>query len=292
MTVATGIDGALRKLTLTSSADGIVSASLRLVDRAGAEQQLPLNGQIGRALIIEHLGHIRCQHCDTISAKSFGGGYCYRCFSTLARCDLCVMSPDRCHYHLGTCREPDWADGFCMRDHVVYVANTSGPKVGITRRGRELERWLDQGAVQALPVLHARTRRDAGLAEVAIAQCLSDKTDWRKLVSAEARTIELEAVADDLRARDLTLPGGVSWAAGERVRRFRYPVDRYPPRPDRLALRRGEVLTGNLLGIKGQYLLLSNGVLNVRRLVGHVVSVSTDEPLAGQDNEQLDLFGR
>jgi hypothetical protein len=27
----------------------------------------------------------------------------------LAQCDLCIMSPERCHYDAGTCREPGGA---------------------------------------------------------------------------------------------------------------------------------------------------------------------------------------
>ena len=152
---------------------------------------IELNGQIGRGLQISFTGLVHCRYCGAESRKSFAGGYCYDCFSTLARCDLCVVSPDRCHYDAGTCREPDWGESFCMQPHRVYLANSSGIKVGITRKGRELGRWLDQGAIQGLVILEAATRRDAGLAEVAIAAVLTDRTDWRRMLRADVPPLDL-----------------------------------------------------------------------------------------------------
>jgi hypothetical protein len=66
------------------------------------------------------------------------------------------MKPETCHYHLGTCREPDWAQNHCFRPHIVYLANSSGVKVGITRKTQIPTRWLDQGASQALPIFEVQ----------------------------------------------------------------------------------------------------------------------------------------
>jgi hypothetical protein len=70
---------------------------------------------------------------------------------------MCIMKPETCHYHLGTCREPDWAQSHCFRPHIVYLANSSGVKVGITRKTQIPTRWLDQGASQALPIFEVAT---------------------------------------------------------------------------------------------------------------------------------------
>ena len=77
-------------------------------------------------------GVINCIECDRKSNKSFSQGYCFPCFRRLAACDSCIVSYKRCHYDAGTCREPDWAQTHCFVDHIVYLANTSGVKVGIT----------------------------------------------------------------------------------------------------------------------------------------------------------------
>lgn len=274
------LTGELRQLRLSSQGDEAeVQANLCLVSD-GEQTEYLLNPELGRCMTLTFSGAVSCTHCGRVSKRSFGSGYCYPCFSTLARCDLCVMSPDRCHYHLGTCREPEWGESFCMSGHVVYLANTSGLKVGITRAGREQGRWMDQGAVQALPVLTAITRRDAGLAEVVIARTMSDKTNWRKLVSGEPDPLQMLAERDRLKALGLPLPEGVSWLTDQSESRFHYPVRDYPPVRGQLKAGPDTTHTGTLLGIKGQYLLLSSGVFNVRRFAGYHVEVNFSEPVS------------
>lgn len=283
------LTGELRHLGLSSQPDEReVQASLCLFSD-GETREHPLNPELGRCMKLTFSGAVSCTHCGRVSARSFGSGYCYPCFSTLARCDLCVMSPDRCHYHLGTCREPDWGETFCMAGHLVYLANTSGLKVGITRAGREQGRWMDQGAVQALAVLTAATRRDAGLAEVTIAKTISDKTNWRKLVSGEPEPLQMTAERDRLKALGLVLPDGVSWITDQTESRFHYPVIGYPQVRGQLKAAADTSHSGTLLGIKGQYLLLSSGVFNVRRFAGYHVEVNFSEPTsAATENRAAD----
>ena len=137
------LQGPLEKLAATRGVRG-GPARYELVVGDG---RLALNPCVGAGLEIEFLGRISCRHCAAPTRRSYAQGYCYRCFKTLARCDLCVVSPDRCHYHEGTCREPAWGEAFCMSPHLVYLANSSGAKGGITRAGQEVGRWLEQGAV-------------------------------------------------------------------------------------------------------------------------------------------------
>ena len=94
------------------------------------EQRVEVNPLIGQPLRIEYRGAIHCIHCGRKTKKSFAQGYCYPCFTKLAQCDSCIVSPEKCHYDAGTCREPSWGEQFCMADHVVYLANSSGVKVG------------------------------------------------------------------------------------------------------------------------------------------------------------------
>lgn len=259
--------------------------------RAGNEE-LALGAAFGCGVEISYLHTITCTHCGDATRRSYGGGYCYRCFAELARCDLCVVSPDRCHFAVGTCREPDWGQRFCMRGHVVYLANSSGPKVGLTAAGNELGRWLDQGATQGLVILTTATRADAGHAEVALAQRLADRTDWRALVSRDAPPADLPALRDQLRSAAPALPSSASWCTAA-VHELCFPVRRYPRRPTLLRLLERPVVRGNLLGAKGQYLLFDHGVFNVRHHTAYHVRVTLlPAPIApgDQDDQQLELF--
>ena len=275
-----------------SGGQGGEAARYRLAFNDG--QTIDLNGQIGNGVQIRFSGVVCCRHCGAESGKSFGGGYCYDCFSTLARCDLCVVSPDRCHYDAGTCREPAWGEAFCMQPHRVYLANSSGVKVGITGKGREVGRWLDQGAIQGLLILEAETRRDAGIAEAAIAAVLPDRTDWRRMLRADVPPLDLPAVWQRLLDEGLTFPAGVqpvASVASDDVVKLNYPLTVNASPEQTLRLDDGAI-SGNLRGMKGQYLLLGGGAFNVRAHAGYRVSLSIGAPLEEDvAGEQLGLFG-
>ena len=144
------------------------------------DHRVPLNEAIGESIAIEHIGDIHCIHCGRRSKKSFSQGYCYPCFTKLPQCDTCIMSPERCHFHHGTCRDPAWGEKYCFTDHFVYLANSSGVKVGITRGTQLPTRWIDQGATQGLPIFRVQTRYQAGLIEDCIREFVADKTSWQK----------------------------------------------------------------------------------------------------------------
>ena len=123
-----------------------------------------------------------------------------------------------------------------MATHVVYLANTAGAKVGITRHSQVPTRWLDQGARQALPIFHVATRQLSGLIEVALAQHVKDKTNWRELLKSDAELIDLKALAAELKPQvEQTLidikekHGDTAWQAlNEEVVDIHFPVEQYP----------------------------------------------------------------
>ena len=246
------------------------------------ESEVPLNPYLGRQIRLEFLGLISCTHCGRRSRKSFGQGYCYPCFRSLARCDSCIVKPENCHFAAGTCREPDWGRQFCMTEHIVYLANSSGLKVGITRASQVPTRWIDQGAVQALPLLRVATRHQSGLAEILFGNSVADKTNWRAMLQGPAAPVDLAAEAAALLARhrggveDLQIrfgPDAIRPLAAAVVA-IDYPVLEYPQKPQSLNLERTPVVEGRLLGIKGQYLILDCGVLNVRNFTAHHVRLA------------------
>lgn len=264
------LEGALRKLSF------VVGNPIRYALRIG-EQTLHLNSCLGHGLRLRWSGEALCAGCGKAVAKRYGGGYCYPCFKGLARCDLCVMSPMRCHYHLGTCREQAWGEEHCMTPHTVYLANSSGVKVGLTRGESGVNRWVEQGATQGLAIARADTRRTAGELEALLAEHVPEHTDWRALVTAPARPAALDALADELinrageRAKHIS---GTQWLACRERGAFTYPVLRYARKAVGLTLgeaARDNLVEGRLCGIVGQYLLFDHGAFNVAKHVGCVV---------------------
>ncbi|WP_341501307.1 DUF2797 domain-containing protein [Gallaecimonas sp. GXIMD4217] len=244
------------------------------------EQTLDLNPLIGKPFSFTYTGNIYCCHCGRKTRKSYSQGYCFPCMKKLAQCDMCILKPETCHHHLGTCREPDWGTAHCMIPHIVYLANTSGLKVGITRQVPT--RWMDQGATQALPLIRVATRRIAGLVEVALAEFINDKTNWRALLKGDGEPLDLKAEAVRLlplieqRLADLKLQFGAdAWQVlDEEVVEFNYPVEQHPSKLSSFNLDKEPTVAGTLLGIKGQYLILDTGVINVRKFTSYEVELA------------------
>ncbi len=245
-----------------------------------ADDLIALNPLIGQSIKLTFTGMIACIHCRRSMKKSFNQGYCYPCFRSLAQCDLCIMKPETCHYEAGTCREPEWGDEFCFQAHYVYLANSSGIKVGITRHTQIPTRWMDQGAVQALPILKVSSRFISGLAEVAIAEHVSDKTSWQRMLKNQQEPVDLVAKRDDLLAICQASLATMMKRFGEQSIEFitntdvvniHYPVEQYPSKVRSFNFDKQPKVEGVLQGIKGQYLLLDTGVINIRKFTGYEI---------------------
>lgn len=249
------------------------------------EQEVPVNPLLGKRVRLEFLGAIHCAHCGRKTRKSFSQGYCYPCFTRLAQCDSCIVSPEKCHFDAGTCREPEWGERFCMTDHVVYLANSSGVKVGITRASQIPTRWLDQGASQALPIFRVATRQQSGLVEDLLRGRVADKTNWRALLKGDAVPLDLPAIRDQLLASCAEGIAALQQRFGlqaiqpvsdAEVLEIRYPVEAYPTKVASHDLEKTPVVEGILRGIKGQYLILDTGVINLRKYTAYQVAVLTE----------------
>lgn len=242
------------------------------------KERVELNPLIGSRIALHYTGSINCIHCGRQTNKSFNQGYCYPCFQTLAECDSCIIAPERCHYDAGTCRDPVWGDHFCMQDHVVYLANSSGIKVGITRASQLPTRWIDQGASQALAIIRTRSRQQAGFCEAMFRQHVADRTNWRSMLKGEQDSLDLEAERDRLvqecaaELQDIQQRFGlhaISVLNGVEPVALDYPVQGLPDKLNSLDLDKTPDIEGELLGIKGQYLLLDTGVINIRKYTGY-----------------------
>lgn len=257
--------------------DAPVQYAFRLGD-----EEVPVNPLVGKHLRLEYLGAIHCSHCGRRTKTSFSQGYCYPCMQKLAQCDICIMSPERCHYDQGTCREPSWGEQFCMTDHVVYLANSSGVKVGITRASQVPTRWIDQGATQALPILRVATRQQSGFVEDLLRSQVADKTNWRALLKGDAAPVDLTAIREQLFAAcaagitELQQRFGlqaVQPLSAAEVLEIRYPIAAYPAKITGFNLDKQPLAEGTLLGIKGQYLMFDTGVINIRKYTAYQLAV-------------------
>ena len=247
------------------------------------DQLIDMNALIGQQIGLSYQGQINCVHCGRLSKKSFSQGHCYPCMKKLASCDTCIMSPEKCHFHAGTCREPKWGEPNCMIDHYVYLANSSGLKVGITRYSQIPSRWMDQGAIQALPIFKVSTRQLSGFVEVLLKQFAADKTNWRKMLKNEVDSLDLAAERDRLfsaidtglnQLRDANGEQSVTALDSEESISIDYPVIDYPLKVSSFNLDKAADVSGKLMGIKGQYLILDGGVINMRKYSGYHLTLS------------------
>ena len=267
--------GNLRKMRTAVDEQGAVSYQLQLGD-----ETLPLAPYIGQAVTLRFSGAIRCIGCSRPTKKSFSQGYCFSCFKKLAACDTCIMSPEKCHYHLGTCREPEWAEQYCMQSHYVYLANSSGLKVGITRGDQLPTRWLDQGATQARAMFIVPNRRLSGLVETVFKDVVADKTNWRTMLKGPSELMDLETEQERLIGQVWQQLDGLQHEFGiqaiteveyGQTHQFTYPVLSYPTKVVSLNAEKQPEISGTLLGIKGQYWILDTGVINLRKYTGYEV---------------------
>lgn len=274
--------GAVSKMQI--ALDAPAQYSFRLGD-----EQYGLNQFIGQSLRLEFLGAINCTHCDRSIKKSFAQGYCWPCFSKLAQCDSCMMSPEKCHYDAGTCREPEWAQDFCMTDHFVYLANSTGVKVGITRATQLPTRWLDQGAIQAVPIFRVATRQQSGFVEDVLRSQVADRTNWRALLKGDVEPIDLIAIREQLMdSCEAPLQAlqqrfglqAIQPITNVDVLDISYPVEAYPAKISSFNLDKNPIAEGTLIGIKGQYLLFDTGVINIRKYTSYQLSVSVSNNVA------------
>lgn len=268
--------GSIRKLTAQLASDGSITYQLPI-----GEASLELNPLIGKHVSLIFGGLITCCHCGRKTKKSYSQGFCYPCMTKLAQCDMCIMKPETCHHHLGTCREPEWGETHCMTPHYVYLANTSGLKVGITRHTQIPTRWIDQGATQALPIFKVSSRLQSGLVEIALAEFVADKTNWRAMLKGDAQPIDLIEHAHQLKPKIASKLANLALIYGaeaiesleQEVVELHYPVIKYLDKISSFNLDKNPNVSGILLGIKGQYLIFDSGVINMRKYGSYHLSV-------------------
>jgi hypothetical protein len=235
-----------------------------------------MNKLLGRTIGFEYQGIIHCIRCGRITKKSFAQGFCYPCFTTAPETSECVLRPELCRAHEGISRDMKWSEDHCLQDHFVYLAISSGLKVGVTRSSQIPTRWIDQGAWKAIKLATTPNRFIAGQIEVALKARMSDKTNWRHMLTNEIdRGIDL--ILEKKTISDY-LPDDLSsfLSPDNEITEINYPVLQYPEKVRSVSFDKHDTIGGELMGIKGQYLIFSDGsVLNIRKHNGYLVNLET-----------------
>ena len=240
------------------------------------EQEVYLNELIGHKIRIAFQHEIHCIHCGRLIKKTYAQGYCYPCFISLPETDACILRPELCQAHLGISRDMEWSKEHCLQDHFVYLALTSGLKVGVTRKTQVPTRWIDQGADQAIRISQTPNRHLAGEIEVVLKKYMNDKTNWRQMLKGP-NPGDYDLVAEKKKALALLPEDYLPYFfEDDQTTLIRYPVLSWPEKIKAISLDKQEHIETRLTGIKGQYLLFENSeVLNIRKHGGYIITLST-----------------
>ena len=134
---------------------------------------IDLNDFIGLKISIDWLGNVSCV-CGKSLNKFYRQNFCYQCFWNSPLASQSIFKPELCTADLGIEeRDLDWEKKFQIAPHYVYLANSSGLKVGITRKTQKITRWIDQGASQAILFAEVPNRRLSGIIEVELKKTFS-----------------------------------------------------------------------------------------------------------------------
>lgn len=239
------------------------------------ETVVDIDACIGKHVQIKFSGNIYCIGCGAHTYKSFGQGYCYKCFTTLPENEECVLSPEKCRAHEGIARSMEYAQEHCLKPQYVYLAVSSDMKVGVTRESQIPTRWIDQGASYAIILAKTPNRFLAGSIEVELKKSVPDKTNWRKMLKNEVNE-NIDLIEQKQRIAKL-LPAEFTeflWPDNS-ITNIQYPALGFPQKPESADLLKTPTVEGVLIAIKGQYLIFNSGVaLNVRKHNGFEVEFS------------------
>jgi len=254
-------------LKMKTELDEPVRYSLRL-----GEEKVLLNEFLGKHITLAYERQINCVNCGRKTAKSFAQGFCFPCFKDSPENAECIIRPELCKGHLGEGRNVEWEQVHHVQPHVVYLALSSGVKVGVTRATQMPTRWIDQGASQAMVLAETPNRYLAGAIEVAMKNFLTDKTNWQRMLKGEMSAeslLEVKNILKDKFSEELMCYFSVQ----ENLLQINYPIIKHPAKVTSVSFDKFAEITGTLFGIKGQYLIFDDGrVINIRNHSGYLVT--------------------
>ncbi len=233
---------------------------------------LNMNQLLNKVISISFVKY-ECLNCH-LEKTVYRQGFCKSCFFDIPQAADWIMKPELSKAHLGI-EERDLAyeQSVQLKPHIVYLANSSNIKVGVTRKGQVPTRWIDQGAHEAIEIVETPNRYLAGITEVALKEYVADKTNWRKMLKNDIEDVSLIAWRDKLK-EFIPEEAKQYFIENNMETNLNFPVQKYPEKPKSLNLIKTPKYVGKLVGIKGQYLIFDDEtVFNVRSNEGLVVSI-------------------
>jgi len=236
---------------------------------------LNMNQLLDKKISINFLG-FQCLNCS-LKKKIYRQGYCYDCFFQIPEAAAWIISPEKSKAHLNIEeRDLEFEKRVQLQPHVVYLANSSSVKVGVTRKTQIPTRWIDQGAHEAIEIVEVPNRYLAGITEVALKNHVSDKTNWRSMLKNDVKDENLAEWRNNLK-QFIPTEAVEYFLENNLETNLQFPVLKYPEKPKTLNLQKHPFYDGILKGIKGQYLLFEDEtVFNVRGNEGLVVSITVN----------------
>ena len=232
-----------------------------------------MNQLLDKKIQIEFV-RFQCLACG-LDKKIYRQGFCYEDFYSKPQAGDWIMRPELSTAHLDKeDRDLEYEKQVQLKPHIVYLANSSNIKVGVTRESQVPTRWIDQGAHEAIAIAKVPNRYLAGITEVALKEHVADKTNWRKMLT---NTVTDEKLVDFRNSLKAFIPKEAQefFLDQEEELQLNFPVLQYPEKIKSLNLDKTPSFSGVLKGIKGQYLLFEDGtVFNVRNSAGYVVNIS------------------
>lgn len=233
---------------------------------------LNMNQLLNKEISISFIKY-ECLNCH-LEKTVYRQGFCKSCFFDIPQAADWIMKPELSKAHLDI-EERDLAyeKSVQLRPHIVYLANSSNVKVGVTRKGQVPTRWIDQGAHEAIEIVETPNRYLAGITEVALKEFVADKTNWRKMLKNDIEEVSLIEWREKLK-EFIPEEAKAYFIENNSETHLNFPVKKYPEKPKSLNLVKTPKYTGKLVGIKGQYLIFDDEtVFNVRSNEGLVVSI-------------------
>ncbi|SEB95217.1 Protein of unknown function [Tenacibaculum sp. MAR_2009_124] len=233
---------------------------------------LHMNQLINKTVSLSFVGY-ECLNCGS-TEPIYRQGYCKSCFFESPRVADWILRPELSKAHLEEeDRDLVYEKEMQLQPHIVYLANSSNVKVGVTRKSQVPTRWIDQGAHEAVEMVEVPNRYLAGITEVALKEHVADKTNWRKMLKNDIEDVDLNEWKDKLKS---FIPEETKeyFIESNKETNISFPVEKYPVKPKSLNIVKQEAYEGKLVGVKGQYLIFEDEtVFNIRSNEGVVVKI-------------------
>ncbi len=232
-----------------------------------------MNQAIDKKMEIEFI-KFQCLNCGE-DRSIYRQGFCKSCFYETPLAGDWIMKPELSTAHLDKeDRDLDYEKRMQLQPHIVYLANSSNVKVGVTRKNQVPTRWIDQGAHEAIEIVEVPNRYLAGITEVALKEHVSDKTSWQKMLKNEIEDVDLKEWRQKLKSY-IPEEVGDYFIDSNSETHLEFPVSQYPEKVKSLNLGKTPKYSGVLKGIKGQYLIFEDStVFNVRANEGLYVGIN------------------